>query len=325
LKMHFVDQLELLIFLETTLLLYFLLEFRSMANPEFDSIEWSQEGSFCRRDPAAEIPAYLAVLNLTDTEMAFGQYAEVSQWHADVCAPSLLFLLSLGACALLLTVSTCYLYMLKGTCDDNLDVHLLSWKFYIRTFMIPYALTCFVSLGFAVSILFFPCCYGAEFPSIGVCFLTTLLITYAFPYIDGRYSRGFNALMDEAIDRQWKSKYKERGELEEAKKVLEERLQMGKEKNMEEVHLAKIQKNIHEMEEKIKEFHLKDVQEIKTMNKEQLIEDLALMKTKTMQRRASGNFSEADLAAAVKRATAIKERIKEYTTEVQEGPDGYDL
>lgn len=201
------DQLDLLIFLETTLLLYFLIEFTAIQSPQFDSSDWWTEGSACYE--SAKPPPHILALNLTHNEIAFGSNEIVATWKSEQCSAdedtiSRLYTTMIAGFAIILTMATCYLYTVRGALGDNihtLRVQTISWGFYFKTFLGPYLVAFCIASWLALIIVWFPCCYDAGTLSIGVCFVISLIITYFLPYLDSRFSKGFQSMMDSEVDR----------------------------------------------------------------------------------------------------------------------------
>merc|ERR1712226_117350 len=194
--MKLIDQVDLLI------------SFDALQSPDFDSNDWWTEGSMCsesERPPPEVLDVYVnsvdEITNRTFSSqqvtdyIAFGEDTTVDTWKASICATdedlkSRAFTVMMGCFAVVLTLSTCQLYVVKGMLGDeekgfsDFDVVNVPWPLYFKTFFGPYLITFAVSAWLALIVLWYPCCYDAGTFCIGFCFTLALVLTYIIPYLD---------------------------------------------------------------------------------------------------------------------------------------------
>lgn len=183
------DALELPLFLMTTELLYLLVEFQSIVNPDFLQRELNVKNSRCYNDLFKSQAAEIAALNSTLEELAFSDDPKIVAWREGECRGSIEFEVLLGIGLYPLAVATYILFTAKATIPEKRElpksglVEIVmkggkhSWK--LRVMFIECAILFPIFLVLLPTI--WPCCYTLREYFLGAAFYLLFLLSLIPP------------------------------------------------------------------------------------------------------------------------------------------------
>eukprot|EP01125_Pyxidicula_operculata_P000719 TRINITY_DN1066_c0_g1_i1.p1 TRINITY_DN1066_c0_g1~~TRINITY_DN1066_c0_g1_i1.p1 ORF type:complete len:227 (+),score=39.71 TRINITY_DN1066_c0_g1_i1:36-716(+) len=150
------DQLDLFIFIYTTLTLYVVLEYDDLVNPQFLLEDY-----------------WLLTKNDTYLEDTI----EIQKFKIMSCgSTSVLWPVFIGGCAIVMVCITSYCYVIKGIISDDSICDNLSWKKYSLIFLMPFALV-LIGLGTLFgSRIIWQYCYTSRNFVISVSFVLLMII-----------------------------------------------------------------------------------------------------------------------------------------------------